>query len=210
MDADTFREAVESEMRTELERLGSSKLLLALTDADLTDESVYAAAAHSEHAARETFATWADDEADADVAEAFASVADQEREHYDRVAATLPDDFAPVDGGPLHEFLRGLDETVPRIAAGLVGRGLVSVRTHRQVIGYFVNEADTAGADLFRELRAETEESLETGLALLAERCDGDDDWDAARGPAAYVIQIAYDDYADSLDALGIEPKPLC
>jgi hypothetical protein len=210
MDAATFRETVEAEKRTELERLGSSKLLLALTDADLTDEAVYAAAAHSEHAARETFAAWAGDEPDEGAREAFGAVAAQERDHYERVAANLPDEFEPADGGPLHEFLRGVDGAVARAAAGLVGRGLVSLRTHMQVIGYFVNEADTAGADLFRDLRSETEESLETGLELLAERCESDEEWEQARGPAEYAIQVAYDDYADSLEGLGIDPKPLC
>ncbi len=210
MDAASFRERVEESMATELDRLGSSKLLIALTDADMTDERVYAAAAHSEHAARRTFEAWADDESDADVREAFAAVAKQEREHYDRVAANLPDDFEPADGGPLHTYLRGLDGTVPRVAAGLVGRGLVSIRTHLQVIGYFVNEGDTGGADLFRDLRAETEESLETGLDLLAECCTDAEDWERAQGPAEYAIQVSYDDYADSLSALGVDPKPLC
>ncbi len=213
MDAATFRERIESSMATELDRLGSSKLLIALTDADMTDERVYAAAAHSEHAARRTFEAWADDEGDDGddgAREAFAAVAAQEHDHYDRVAANLPEDFEPADGGPLHTYLRGLDETVPRAAAGLVGRGLVSTRTHLQVISYFVNESDRAGADLFRDLRAETEESLDRGLTLLAERCDDDEDWERARGPAEYAIQVAYDDYADSLSALGVDPKPLC
>ena len=210
MDAARFRSTVEESMATELDRLGSSKLLLALTDAEMTDERVYAAAAYSEHAARRTFDAWADDESDADVRAAFAAVADQEREHYDRVAANLPDDFDPDDGDPLHTYLRGLDETVPRVAAGLVGRGLVSTRTHLQVIGYFVNEGDRTGADLFRDLRAETEESLDTGLDLLAECCSDDEDWERARGPAEYAVQVAYDDYADSLSALGVDPKPLC
>jgi len=210
MDAASFRATVEESMETELGRLGSSKLLIALTDAEMTDERVYAAAAHSEHAARRTFEAWADDESDADVREAFAAVTDQEHEHYDRVANHLPDDFDPDDGGPLHTYLRGLDETVPRVAAGLVGRGLVSTRTHLQVIGYFVNEGDRTGADLFRDLRAETEESLDTGLDLLAECCSDDEDWERARSPAEHAVQVAYDDYADSLSALGVDPKPLC
>jgi len=210
MDAATLRDSVEDAKRTELDRLGSSKLLIALTDADLTDEAVYAAAAHSEHAARRTFETWTEDETDAGAREAFAAVTDQERDHYERVASNLPDEFEPADGGPLHSYLRGLDDTVPRIAAGLVGRGLVSTRTHLQVISYFVNEGDNGVADLFRDLRADTEESLETGLSLLADRCDDAEDWDRAQGPAEYVIQVAYDDYADSLSSLGVDPKPLC
>jgi hypothetical protein len=210
MDADDFRETVANAKATELGRLGSSKLLIALTDADMTDERVLAAAAHSEAAARETFEHWAGDERDADARDLFASVAEREATHYDRVVADLPAAFEPATGGPMHAYLQGLDETVPRVAAGLVGRGLVSLETHLQVVGYFVNEADREHADLFRDLRSETEDSLRQGLAFLDERLDEPDEWATARGPAEYVIQLAYDDYADSLGELGVDPKPLC
>jgi hypothetical protein len=210
MDADDFRETVANAKATELDRLGSSKLLIALTEADMTDERVLAAAAHSEHAARETFEAWAADERDEAARELFRAVAEQEAEHYERVVADLPDDFEPATGGPMHASLQGLDETVSRVAAGLVGRGLVSLETHLQVVSYFVNEADTVHADLFRDLRSETEESLQRGLRFLDERFDEPEDWADARGPAEYVIQLAYDDYADSLGELGVDPKPLC
>jgi len=52
MDGSAFRDALEDEKRTELDRLGSSKLLIALTDADLRPAAVLSRAAHSELAAR--------------------------------------------------------------------------------------------------------------------------------------------------------------
>ncbi|WP_135820288.1 rubrerythrin family protein [Halostella litorea] len=210
MDAADLREAVEDDKRTELDRIGSSKFLIAATDADLEAEPVLRAAADSEHAAAETFAAWADDEDDAAAAEAFAAVAEQEREHYDRVADHLPDDFEPADGGPMHAYLRGRDDGIERVAGGLLGRPLVSVRSHTQVISFFVNEADEAMANLFRELKTETNEELERGLDLLDDRCADADDWERARSVAAYTIQVAYDDYADSLTELGVDPRPIC
>ena len=211
MDANTFRETVEEAKATELDRLGSSQLLVALTGAELDDRSVLEVAAHSEHAARETFREWAATEADPAVREAFETVAEQEDEHLRRVRELLDDpDFEPADGGPMHAYLRGREDTVERVAGGMVGRPLVSLRTHAQVIGFFVNEADESAADTFRDLRAETGAVIDDGLELLAARCATDEDWERARMVAEYVVRVAYDDYADALAELGLNPKSIC
>ncbi|WP_396612667.1 rubrerythrin family protein [Haloferax sp. S1W] len=211
MDADSFREEVTAAKQTQLDRLGSPKLLLALTEADLSESAVLRAAAFSEHAARETFRSWADDEADVRAKAAFEKTAEQEDEHLERVLDALDEDIGlPDEPGPMHAYLRGRENTIERVAAGMVGRGLVSLRTHTQVISFFINEADPAGADLFRDLKSETEDTLTTGLNLLDELCESDDDWKRASMVAEYVVQVAYDDYADGLTELGIDPKPLC
>jgi predicted NBD/HSP70 family sugar kinase len=213
MDGDELREAVESAKQSQLDRLGSSKLLVALTDATLSTAAVLDVAAHSEHAARETFRAWAEAEGDEEAREAFAAVADQEDEHLDRVLAAMddPDAFAPsAEPGPMHGYLRGREETVDRIAGGMVGRPLVSLRTHTQIVSFFVNEADETRADLFRDLGDETAAVLADGLDLLEARCGSDDDWDRARAVAEYTVQTAYDDYADTLRGMGVEPKSIC
>jgi hypothetical protein len=213
MDGDAFRAAVEDGKRTQLDRLGSSKLLVALTGATLSAEAVLDVAAHSEHAARETFRAWASDEADEGARAAFEAVAEREDDHLDRVLAASedPDAFDPdPDPGPMHAYLRGREETVDRIAGGMVGRALVSLRTHTQVVSFFVDEADETRATLFRDLKAETAETLDRGLALLDERCVDDDDWERARTVAEYTVQTAYDDYADTLQGMGVNPKSVC
>jgi len=222
MDGQAFREAVERERATELDRLGSNRLLVALTDAELTTPAVLSVAAASEAAARDTFAAWAADEDDDEVRAAFAATADREREHYERVVESLADAdpdaaaaFDPGDDpGPVHGYLRSREGTIERLAAGVVGRGLVSLRTHAQVVSFFVNEPDERRADLFRDLRDETEAALEAGLDLLVARCEddaaGDDAWDRALASAEYVVTLAYDDYADALRGMGVDPKPVC
>lgn len=214
MDAADFSDAVESAKRTQLDRLGSQQYLLALTDADLDSETVLARAAESERAAAETFDRWADDEGDERAAEAFASVAARERDHYDRVADELDADgdrFDAADApGPVHDHLRGLADTVERVAAGLVGRGLVGSRSQLQLINFFVNEGDEVRADLFRDLRRETQGDVETGRDLLAHVCEGDGDWERARTAAEAVVQVAYDDYAATLEDMGLDPRPIC
>jgi len=209
MHGETFVEEVEAAKATELDRLGSNKLLVALTDATLDEERVLAAAAASEYAAAETFHGWAADESDDGAREAFEAVAAQEDEHLERVRSRMDGFDPPGAPGPMHAYLRGLEDTVARIATGLVARPLVSARTHTRVISFFVNEADERTADLFRELKAETEAVVGTGRTLLDERC-GAEDWDRAMASAGYLVQVAYDDYADALSGMGLEPKPIC
>ncbi|WP_226040500.1 rubrerythrin family protein [Natrinema sp. DC36] len=210
MDAAEFRDAVEESMETELERLGSSKLLVALTDADLTAETVLWTVADSERAATGTFEDWTDDERDEEAREAFAEFRDQERDHYDRVTALIEGDheFDGDDAGPMHDELRSLESTAARLG-GVVGRSLVGDRTHLQVVSFFVNEGDERRADCFRELRSDTAAQGERAAALLESVCAEDEDWERARA-AEEVIEAAYDAYAGSLDDLGIDPKPIC
>jgi hypothetical protein len=210
MDATEFREAVESATASQLNRLGSSKLLIALTDAELDERSVLETAADSEHSARETFSGWTEDETEERAREAFADAAEQEQRHFETVVDELDGEYEPADGGPMHSYLRGREETIERVAAGMVGRSLVSVRAHTQVISFFVNEGDERRADLFRELKTDTQGTLDAGLDLLEDLCDDEDDWERAEMVAGYVIQVAYDDYADALGELGVEPKSLC
>lgn len=210
MNGREFRDAVAERKRTELDRLGSNKLLVALTDAELTSERVLRAAADSENAAHHTFTAWADDEPDDGARVAFADAAERERDHRERVLGELGEPYDPADGGSLHEYLRGREGATKRLASGFVGRGLVADQTHKQVVSFFVNEANESRADLFRELRSETEASLERGLELLDERCEDEDDWADARAVAEYTVQVAYDDYADALRGMGVDPKPVC
>jgi len=209
MDGQTFVDELEAAKATQLDRLGSGKLLVALTDATLSEDRVLEAAAASEYAAAETFHGWAADESDDGAREAFEAVAAQEDEHLERVRERMEAFEPPTAPGPMHAYLRGREDTVERIATGMVARPLVSVRTHTQVISFYINEADQAAADLFRDLKAETEAVVDDGVALLAERCAGDD-WERAQAAGEYLIQVAYDDFADALSGLGMNPKSIC
>lgn len=210
MDGQAFREQLEAENATQLDRLGSNRLLLALTDAELTRSRVLRAAADSEHAARETFRRWSDDDPEPSARDAFQDVAEQEHSHRERVLDALADPYDPADGGVLHTYLRGREDTIERVASGMIARPLVSLRTHKQVVSFFVDEAEESTTDLFRELRAETDAVIDDGLSLLEEHCSGEQERQQARMVGGYTIQIAYDEYADSLAALGLDPKPIC
>ena len=208
--ADDLRQVVEADESAALSRLGSASFLRAAAGGDPTPEPLLSAAAASEHAARETFQGWIADETDPGAREAFESVVDQETDHRRRVAAEL-DGWTPDDGppGPMHASLRGRAATVERVAGGMVGRPLVSLRTHQQLIEFFRGrDGDASGrrAALFEDLREETAGTLETGLDLLDRRCAEDRGWETARLVAGYTIQLAADDTADALLALDADP----
>lgn len=202
MNGTQLREAIVDSRADELDALGSERLIVALSGGDPERRAVLRAAADSEHAARNTFREWAADETDPAARDAFRSVARQEDDHRSRVLDLLAESYDPVDGGPLHTYLRGRTDTIERIAAGMVGRPLVSSHTHERVIAFLQTCGDDAGAACFRTLRSETADVADDGIDLLDERCNSRDDWERARMVAEYAIQVAYDDYADAIAGL--------
>lgn len=211
MNGDTVVEMVRDRTATELDRLGSEKALVAATEARLDRERVLAATLAAERRAAATLEAWADDEDDADARAAFERVAALERDHADRVAALLADpDAVDADPDALHAYLRDLEGTPERVAAGLIARPLVSSRSLLQVINFFVNEADESAADTIRAFRAETDTLVDDGAALLDDCCADEDDWDRAVDAAAEAVAVAYDEYADRLRGMGVDPAPVC
>lgn len=228
MGGQSLVERVREERATELGRVGSDKYLVAATGADLSIGPVLRAMAQSAATGREVFGDWAD-EADADgtdagesdgdgtaeAAAAFARAAETERDHYDRIAAELrdraDDDERPApEDGPVREALEEAAETPERIGAGLIGRSLVADRTHLQAVNFFVNEGDRDRADLFRDLRSDHADRVDDAAALLERACESDEDWDRAAAAAERVVEAAYREYADALESMGLDPKPVC
>ncbi|MGQ3412665.1 rubrerythrin family protein [Natrinema sp. LN54] len=208
-DSDTFVETVSEDNQTALSRLGSSKSLYADTGGEIDTEPVLEATADAEYAAWQTFLAWADDEAVDEAREAFEATADEEQDHYETVDGKLDDEYEPTDTPQLHEFLREQEDTVSRVGA-LVGRILASQRSKEQVVGYFVGDADPQTASLFRGFGEDLDDQLERATALLETVCEGDEDWERAREAATGAIQAAYDEYVETLEGMGANPKPVC
>lgn len=212
MDAATVLETVREENGTRLDRLGSERALVAGTHASIERERVLETAIAAEARAAATFEALADDEPNEAVREAFAAAADREREHVERVAALGDAVTGDPDPAPdaLHEHLRELDGTVPRVGAASIGRPLVASRTLLQVINFFVNDGDEAAAGTFRDLREETDEQASTGATLAVEIATDEAALDRALAAAGRAIDVAYDEYADRLTEMGVDPKPVC
>jgi len=205
MDASALLEDVRASAATELDRLGSEKALVAETAAQLDRGSVLDAAAAAELRAAETLELWADGEPNGRAERAFREAAARERDHYATVAE-LGGSATDPEPDALHEHLRALEGTCPRVAAGLLARPLVASRTLLQVINFFVNEGERAPAETFRDLRSETDAAAESGAELAVAVCEGGDPAGAAVG----AIEVAYAAYADTLEGMGVDPKPVC
>jgi hypothetical protein len=80
-------------------------------------------------------------------------------------------------------------------------------RLYLQVVSFFVNEADERSADVARELRtaASDLDPAREALSALSE-----DERVRARDAAVDAVGIAYEEYAETLAAMGLDPRPVC
>jgi hypothetical protein len=209
-DRAAFVEAIREANQTPLSRLGSSKSLYANTAGEIDTEPVLEATARAEHAAWQTFEGWASDESNEAVRDFFERVADQERAHFVRVTDRLRAEVPASESVPaIHEYLRERTGTVERLGA-FVGRTLASKRSKDQVVGFFVGDADPQTASMFREFGQELDDQLADALSLLAELQPDEEATEQARAAATAAISAAYDEYVESLQSMGINPKPVC
>lgn len=209
MDGSEFLEAVRDAKATPLDRLGSEKALVAATDAVLEPDVVLTTAAANQGRVRDTLRAWAGADPSPRARQAFAKAADRADDHYDLLVEHLDEEPA-AHPGAVHGYLRGLEATSRRIGAGFVGYPLVESRELLQVVNFFVNEADASMADLIREVRADADARAEEGTSLLEAVCEGEDDWADAREAAEETIQVAYDEYVETLEEMGLDPRPVC
>jgi hypothetical protein len=207
MNPDDFLDGVRQEQQTELSRLGSSKSLYADTAGEMEEDAVLTAVADIFYHADATFETWAD-EADGPAAALFADAADLAGEQYGTVTGELGD-HEPSAPSPLAEFLQGL-ETAPERVAGTLGWALVVENKVSQAVGFFVGQASPGTASTFRDVRDAVEALVDDAADTLGEVCDSAADEDLAHEAAVDTVQAAYDDYFDTLEELGVNPKPVC
>ncbi|GCF14252.1 hypothetical protein Harman_21870 [Haloarcula mannanilytica] len=200
MDAGAAIDAVRDRTETERNRLGSDKALIAATDATLETEAVLAAAAARESGLARVLDQWAGESDDAATTQ-FEAAAAGAAERADRIDADVGDSDAFID------HLETVSGTANRVGAGLVAAPLVADRFYLQVVSFFVNEADEGRADTFREIRqgASALNHGETALGALSES-----ERETAATAATEAIEAAYDDYATTLEAMGLDPKPIC
>jgi hypothetical protein len=210
MDGDALLDDLRSELSTELDRLGSEKALLAATEARLEADGILITAAAVLAEARGTLADWA--EARGPAAADFRAAAERLGDACDGVATELgePVDLEGVDA----PFLSLAGEGDAERAGALLAAGLVLDRLFLQSVSFFVNEAATARADRFRELRGMADDLVADGRAAIeavaADGADGTAVRERAERAATATVEAAYDDYVRRLDAMGFDPKPIC
>lgn len=209
MKPEEFLDHVTDENQTALSRLGSSKALYADTGGDLDSTTILTAVADTEYHAATTYQRWADSETHDDASTLWTETAQTESTHYDRVIAELDTDHTPSDPPPIHDHLRSLDASIDRVGA-FIGRTIAATRSKEQITGYFVGQGDHDLANLFREFGDDLDHQLDAGQTLLDTLCHDETAWSTAATAATTTIQTAYDDYVDSLETMGVNPKPVC
>jgi hypothetical protein len=201
MDGTDLVDAVREDNRTELSRLGSSKSLYADTEGEMEPDAVLRVAADTAHYATETFEGWAGEGVDA-----FAAAAARERDHYESIAAEL-DAHQPGERPAAVESIHALEAPVDRLG-GLVGWTLVAEEKASQCSGFFTGQADPQTASLFRGFGDDYQASRQEALDALVALCD--DGWAGAETAATGAVGAAYDEYFETLESLGVNPKPVC
>jgi hypothetical protein len=203
MNADDLTEAVRADQQTELSRLGSSKMLYADTRGEMEPDAVTAAAAARERDAHETFDAWSAD-TEGEAADIFADAAAGAA---DRLDAT---DVAPADREfAVYEILADFDGSVERLG-GFLGWTLVDKKVKEQLTGFFTGQADPQTASTYRSAGSEIEELRADAGDLLETACETEADWEAAEAAAIAVVEAAYEEYFETLEELGVNPKPVC
>ena len=204
MNGDDLASELRDDHETEFSRLGSSKAMYALTAGEMDGDAVRTAAATDALAFAAVVDGWAGDADDA-TGTLFADLAAAARDH----AGAIADDPSTDEQPPLYGTLAGFDAEPARLG-GLLGRYLVVSEYASQMVGFFVGDADPMAANDFREFRSELNAEHDRVVDGLGSVCDTDDEWAAARDAAETMIAIAYDDYVETLESMGIKPKNVC
>jgi len=208
MDGQTFTDSVRDEEYTAIERLGSDKALVAATDATLEAATVLRVVAATEQALHETATEWAEAAEDTAARDLFERVAAAAADRYEAVVAGLDDEaVSAAETFPVADV--AVADDVER-AAALVGQAVVAQRTLLQAVNFFVNEADERRASLLRDQRGAASDRADDGAATLESLCADDGDWERALETACDVVDAAYSTYVSRLDAMGVDPKPIC
>jgi hypothetical protein len=204
MNGDDLASELRDDNETEFSRLGSSKAMYALTGGEMDGEHVRGAAATDALALAAVLEEWAEDAGDATEA-LYADLTAAARDH----AAAVDDDPSLDEAPPLYDALAGFDAPAARLGS-LLGRYLVVSEYASQMVGFFVGDADPMAANDFRDLRSELDAEHDRVVDTLDSACTTDDEWATARDAAEAVVEVAYDDYVETLESMGIKPKNVC
>jgi len=205
MDAPDVLRQIKETNKTELSRLGSSKSLYADTEGEMEPDAVLTATADAAYHAAETLDGWS---RNGEFDNVFAEAAERERDHYDEIVAEL-DAHEPGERPAVVDAMRSVDDSEGRLGA-LVGWTLVAKEKASQSTGFFTGQAKPRTASTFRAFDDDYESSREDALDALGAVADTDEDFERAQSVASIVIQAAYDEYFETLEELGVNPKPVC
>lgn len=201
-----------------LERLGE---LSAAGEApqELTIERLLRIALKNELEATELAAIWMTTTSELDVKLAFARQAGDEARHYRLIADRLKalgvdaDKIDPREGGysPLFEYLRQLQSTAARVAAGQFTREAIALVRNQCFIDFCEARGDRETAALYREIiQPDEQHHHELGRRLLAIYASNDNEQQVASQAARHTLELAEEIQEMARLKVGISRAPGC
>ena len=218
IDSQTFIVQLDEEIGAMLARLGQMSAA-GVAPETLTVEKLLRLALKNELEATELAAIWLATTAELDVKLALARQCGDEAKHYRMIAERLEamgvdaPGIDPRPGGysPLFEFLRSLESTPARVAAGQFAReGLALVR-NQAFIEFCEARGDRETAALYREvIQPDEQHHHELGRRLLARYAVTAADQQVAHDAARRTLELAEEVQEMARMKAGISHAPGC
>ena len=218
LGGEQFLTMLGEEIGAALERLGELSAAGDATPA-LTVERLLMVALKNELEASEVAAFWIATTTELDVKLALARQVGDEAKHYRLIADRLSElgvDLStkdPREGGysPLFEYLRQLQSTVARVAAGQFAREGIALVRNDCFIRFCESRGDAKTAALYRDIIQPDElHHHELGRLFLARYATGHDEQQVAREAARHTLELAEEIQEMARLKAGISRAPGC
>ena len=165
----------------------------------------------------ELAAAWMGSTAEVDVKIAFARQTGDEANHFNLVADRLgalgfdAASFAPPPVSPMFQFLRGLDSTVERIAAGLYTLETIAYGVNENFMALCAQRGDEETVRIYREyIQPDERAHQELGRQLLAKYATTPELQRTARATVGKLLEIAAAARTQAAAKLGTACFPGC
>jgi uncharacterized ferritin-like protein (DUF455 family) len=213
-----FVAQLEEENRATLERLGQLSAAGEMPK-ELTVERLLRVALKNELEASEIAALWMTTTSELDVKLAFARQAGDEAKHYRLIAERLSDmgveadKIDPREGGysALFEYLRQLQSTAARVAAGQFTREGIALVRNQCFIDFCRGRGDADTARLYGEvIQPDERHHHELGRELLARYATTENEQQVSRQAAQRTLELAEEIQEMARLKTGISRAPGC
>jgi uncharacterized protein DUF455 len=218
MTGEEFAISLGNENRAALERLGR---LSASGEApqELTIERLLRIALKNELEASEVAAMWMSTTSELDVKLALARQTGDEAKHYRLISERLKalgvdtDRIDPREGGysPLFDYLRVLQSTVARVAAGQFTREGIALVRNECFIDFCEGRGDVETAALYRDvIQPDERQHHELGRRFLVLLAVSENEQQVARDAARRTLELAEEIQEMARLKAGISRAPGC
>jgi uncharacterized ferritin-like protein (DUF455 family) len=218
ISGEEFTASLDEETRAALDRLGQLSAAGEVPK-ELTIERLLQVALKNELEASELAALWMSTTSELDVKLAFARQAGDEAKHYRLIAERLKslgvdaDRIDPREGGysPLFEYLRQLQSTAARVAAGQFTREGIALVRNQCFIDFCESRGDQETAALYRDIiQPDERHHHELGRQLLARYATTENEQQVARQASQRTLELAEEIQEMARLKVGISRAPGC